>query len=77
MVIQNGPHNWPNADGLLQSPIDINQDIVKNAPECEPMKFVNYHRVFDGEIVNNGHSRTNRGQVLRDRFIDYDHLKLG
>uniref|UniRef100_A0A0N5A923 Carbonic anhydrase n=1 Tax=Syphacia muris TaxID=451379 RepID=A0A0N5A923_9BILA len=51
-----GPCHWPNADGLQQSPIDIVESEVKKTTNCEPMKFVNYHRILSGEIVNNGHS---------------------
>lgn len=51
-----GPCHWPNADGLQQSPIDIDLSFVKLAEDCDPMKFVNYHRLISGEIVNNGHS---------------------
>ena len=56
-----GPLHWPHADGLFQSPIDIDSSVVEKIDGCDAMKFVNYHRLFGGEIVNNGHS----GAVLR------------
>ncbi|VDK65125.1 unnamed protein product [Anisakis simplex] len=51
-----GPRHWPNANGLKQSPINIDLCSIKPKCDCEPFKFIHYAHPFSGEIVNNGHS---------------------
>uniref|UniRef100_A0A0M3HYF4 Carbonic anhydrase n=1 Tax=Ascaris lumbricoides TaxID=6252 RepID=A0A0M3HYF4_ASCLU len=51
-----GPCHWPNANGLHQSPINIDLGCVKRVTNYAPLKFHHYSHPFNGEIVNNGHS---------------------
>ncbi|VDM96725.1 unnamed protein product [Thelazia callipaeda] len=52
---ENGPNNWPNADGLNQSPINLDLNLMKYTT-ANPLKFINYNIKLEGEIVNTGHS---------------------
>uniref|UniRef100_A0AC34QTQ5 Carbonic anhydrase n=1 Tax=Panagrolaimus sp. JU765 TaxID=591449 RepID=A0AC34QTQ5_9BILA len=64
---QCGPCSWPNAEtGRQQSPIDLKLSKMKVYQLADTMKFVNYHRPINGELVNNGHSV----QFVPDSRID-------
>lgn len=54
---QCGPCNWPNAqNGKQQSPIDLKLSKMKVYQLGDCLKFVNYHKPLNGELINNGHS---------------------
>ncbi|KAE9548055.1 hypothetical protein FO519_008732 [Halicephalobus sp. NKZ332] len=54
---QCGPCNWPNAKtGKQQSPIDLKLSKMKVYQLADCLKFVNYHKPLNGELINNGHS---------------------
>ena len=44
--------------GTQQSPIDVDRDDVEVDANlaADPLLFINYESVFDGDLVNNGHT---------------------
>lgn len=67
---ENGPCKWPTGDH--QSPIDIDLSSVSRMDTVDGIKFVNYERPLQGEIVNNGHS----GESVCQKAVSLTHFKF-